>query len=77
MAAREPASLFRRVFLIRFDSHIYLSSRLDRYVFALLVLQSVFDTKLTIEFLSPFNADLCFLRFAWVYWLDDFLDGSR
>ena len=39
-------------------------SSFSRYLFALLVLQGVVDTNLTIEVLTSFNVDLCLLRFA-------------
>ena len=69
--------LFDCVFLVRFDRHIYRRTLLESDLFALFILEGVGDTNLTIELLTPFNVDLCLLRFARVNWLDDFLNSSR
>src|SRR6266436_5612982 len=47
------------------------------YLFALRVLQGVFDTNLPIEVLSSFNGDLCSLCRVRIDRFDDFLNGSR
>ena len=67
------ACLFLRVFLVRFDGHIDRRTLLDGYLFALFVLEGVLYANLTIEILTTFNCDLCFLRFARIDRLDDLL----
>src|SRR5580692_12822915 len=76
-----PVSCFpvalRCVVWFRFDGDFHLSTLLEADPVSVLVHQSVFDAKLSVEVIGPFHGDLGLFRFTWVYRFNDFFDNCR
>src|ERR1700683_277478 len=60
------------------DGDFYLCALFKTHFVAIFVGQSIFDAKLSIKMVGPFDGDLSFLRNAWRWRLDDLLNrGSH